>query len=271
MKAYVTLLSNERYLKGVLALNQSLIENSCQYPLYCMLSKDADKSLEDSLDKYGIKYIRFMSDTLNSEATNEGRLFYTHWSFTFDKLHVWGLTQFEKIVFLDSDMIVLDNLDNLFDAPPFSAVVSGGKYCGWTTFNSGLMVVKPDKQVETDLVKLAPEVIKKFRDKEQNVGDQDVLHAYLLDWEYDSSLALDEGYNIFADFLHHYIRRFGYSWRQGKNKKIRVIHFIGHTKPWTRKSLREKLWICKISLTNPYYALAYIKFFGFLKRALGKA
>ena len=34
-----------------------------------------------------------------------------HWGYTFDKIHLFGLHEFSKLVDVDSDMIVLANMD----------------------------------------------------------------------------------------------------------------------------------------------------------------
>ena len=34
-----------------------------------------------------------------------------HWGYTFDKIHLFGLHEFSKLVYVDSDMIVRANMD----------------------------------------------------------------------------------------------------------------------------------------------------------------
>ncbi len=93
----------------------------------------------------------------------------------------------------------------------------------------------------------------------QLVGDQDVIHEYLPDWKDETHLHLDEGYNMFADYLTWYIRNKGYT-INGKGKPIYVIHFIGKLKPWMRPNVRKLLWLLRMCLCNPYYAWAYWTF-----------
>lgn len=266
MKAYLTLLSNRRYLEGVLALKQSLKEVDSRYPLVCMLSESVGSDLEEYLVRHGVKCVRYVGRDLNGDINKPG-VSYAHWSFTFDKLHVWGLTQFEKIVFLDSDMVVLRNLDHLFDKPAFSASVAGAGMFGWTKLNSGLMVIAPDKKIEKELISLASSVIDDFRNRGVSVGDQDVIQAYCPWWEERKELLLEEGYNMVADWLDTYIRKLGYSFDDAKGKPIKVVHFIGHTKPWTPKTMREKIWVVKTSIRNPYFLKSYIKFYKLLRKA----
>lgn len=259
MKAYVTLLSTPNYLDGVLVLALSLKEAGCHYPLYCMLSPDIDSKVEDTLQSLGIRCRRLVSPAVMELPDSSGYDF-PHWSHTFDKLLVWGLMEFEKVVFIDSDMLVLRNLDHLFDCDAFSAVSAGRSYPGnghWSTLNSGLMVLVPDKDVEAGLIMMARKVIERAKASDSSVGDQDVIHEYIPGWPQRHDLHLDEGYNVFADFLTWYVRHLGYSPDNGSGKPIYVIHFIGKLKPWMRPGLKEFAWLLLMCIRNPYYFRAY--------------
>lgn len=260
MKAYITLLSNYRYFLGVVGLYRSLHSVKSKYPLYCMLSEGIDLGIKSQLECIGIRCI-LLSTKILSEGENirVNQDSYTHWLYTFDKLRIWGLTQFDKLVFLDSDMMIRENIDSLFDMPSFSASVAGGKMHGWTKLNSGLIVVKPDREVEKQMIEIVPMVLEESIRRNVPVGDQDVIQRYCHDWEKKADLHLDESYNIVADWIITYICKYGFSWNNGE-KKIKVVHFIGRTKPWTAKTLREKIWILKTSICNPYYFIAYRQF-----------
>ena len=266
MRAFVTLLSNEAYLQGVIALKRALTAVGTRYPFYCVLSMSVDENLQRIIETEGIPCIR-LSQASVEELNQDGEQF-SHWSFTFDKLQIWGLTQFERIIFLDSDMLILRNIDELFDCPPFSAVPAGYSSClreDWLYLNSGLMVIKPDVMVEEEMLSLAPGVIKEFREKGLSVGDQDVIKRYCIGWNKQTELHLDEGYNLFADYLTYYIKKWGYSWSGGNGKPISVVHFIGKKKPWMKKNLRNWLWIIKTTISNPYYLKAYMKYLSYLR------
>ena len=121
MRAYVTLLSSKSYLQGVVVLNRSLVASGSRYPFYCVLSVSIDEETEQILRKEGIRCIRLLHSAVTGNINPLGQGF-SHWNYTFDKLLIWGLTQFEKIVFLDCDMLVVRNIDGLFEHDPFSAV-----------------------------------------------------------------------------------------------------------------------------------------------------
>lgn len=266
MKAYITVLSNDNYLDGVIVLAKSLSAVRARYPLYCLTSSAVSGNTKQKLYKNGIKVIELECQTLSKEVNGKGEEF-SHWNYTFDKLQVWGLTEFEKIVFLDSDMLILRNIDSLFDKPTFTAVCAGKSYPGheeWRDLNSGLMVIVPDKTVKKSLLRLVDSVVNEFRNIGKSVGDQDVIHRLIPEWSSSVSLHLDEGYNIFADYLSYYIRRNGYIINGNSGKPIYVIHFIGRNKPWMKKNIRNWIWFIKMCLVNPYYYWAYKKYRSFL-------
>lgn len=267
MKTFVTLLSDIKYFDGVVVLKRSLQAVKSQYPLYCVISADVDEDLEKRLHAEEIKTIR-LANKINPPNRISSSFCYAHWNKTFDKLQIWGLVQFEKIVFLDSDLLILNNIDELFEHKPFSGVCAGKSYPGnedWKGINSGVMVIKPDVKVEQELIELIPTVAQEYRKINQLMGDQDVLQWYLTEqWDKTPSLQLDEGYNIFADFLNYYIKDLGYSWNNKKDKIIYAVHFIGKTKPWMRLSLREQYWLLKKLIWNPYYLVARRKFRSYL-------
>lgn len=269
MRAYVTLLSNERYYPGVVALNRMLQAVVSKYPLYCVLSANVDRNIEERLLAEGIACVRLKShiEAVNVIA-NEHR--YSHWNNTFDKLQIWGLTQFEKIVFLDSDLLVLSNIDELFDHEPFSGVCAGKSWPGnedWRGINSGVMVVRPDFDVMQKLISIVPSVAEKCKRENRLMGDQDVLQYYLTEkWDETPSLQLEEGYNVFADFLDYYIKKLGYSCDGKGERNIYIVHFIGRTKPWMKLSMREYFWLLQKRLWNPYYIIMRRKFRKYLPK-----
>ena len=35
----------------------------------------------------------------------------------YTKLHIWDMTEYDKVVYIDADVLVLENVDELFDRP----------------------------------------------------------------------------------------------------------------------------------------------------------
>lgn len=258
MRAYITLLSNDRYLQGVLGLKKALDKLKAKYPLICAISVAVPKECEEILILNEIQCIRFSESALKRDLSSVGS--FAHWDFTFDKLKIWELEQYETLVFLDSDMLILRNLDHLFEMKPFTSVCAGKSIPGhehYKGLNSGLIVIKPNKKIAADLCNMANDITSKRTDRSLFIGDQDILHAYLPHWDNDKTLQLDESYNIFADNLKYYVDNLGYSLNPESSKPLRVIHFIGRTKPWMKHSLKGYLWLIRMCITDKYYLEAY--------------
>ena len=231
--AYVTVLSTDNYLPGVMALHESLIRTKVRYPLVVLCGRAVSPAAKDDLSWLGIDVITVSQDIEIDRDIADRNLSgnQAHWSFTFNKLLIFDLCQFEKIVYLDSDMIILANLDHLFDRPHMSASVAGASLPGnedWADLNSGLMVIVPSADILPRLLSK----VKAAADRRGGaaLGDQDVLHEADPDWRHKPELRLDESYNLFTPHLDHYVRKLGYRWRGGK--PMHVLHYIGPTKPW---------------------------------------
>lgn len=266
MRAYVTLLSNARYLQGVIGLNRALKETKANYPLICALSAGVPELCKNFLTKNGINCISFDKPALQKPLLSEGH--FAHWDYTFDKLKIWEFEQYDTLVFLDSDMLVLKNLDHLFEMKNFTSVCAGKSVPGhehYKGLNSGLIVIKPDMKIANELCHLANEITSQRTDKSQFIGDQDILHVYFPDWDEDKSLQLDEAYNVFADCLKFYVNRAGYSLNPESSNPLYVIHFIGRTKPWMRRSIKGYLWLIRMCLKDRHYMKAYRQYKKLLK------
>ena len=258
MRAYITLLSNDHYLKGAVGLKRALNRVKARYPLVCALATGVSEHCKFELTKNGIECISFDKSALEKPLFSEGS--FAHWDFTFDKLKIWELEQYETLVFLDSDMLILKNLDHLFEMKPFTSVCAGKSIPGhehYKGLNSGLIVIKPNKKIAADLCNMANDITSKRTDRSLFIGDQDILHAYLPHWDNDKTLQLDESYNIFADNLKYYVDNLGYSLNPESSKPLRVIHFIGRTKPWMKHSLKGYLWLIRMCITDKYYLETY--------------
>ena len=117
--AYVTLfMNNPKYIYGSLVMGYSLKLTNTKYDLVCMVTDD----LYDEYAKYlslvydrviRISYIKFEKYKLTSKKHKEIYNNWYHMSYT--KWECLKLIEYEKICFLDSDLIILKNIDHLFN------------------------------------------------------------------------------------------------------------------------------------------------------------
>lgn len=232
--SYITLLNNDDYLIGVLCLNESLKRVHSKYPLNVVITEEVSQRSRQILDNNNIKTIQIRKIEIPEvikEKNSQG--IFSHWNSTFDKLRIFELVQFDKIVMLDSDMYVRKNIDDLFARENLSAVIDRKEpnvieECKRLT--SGIVVIKPQLGIIRKFLDIMIEIIPRLN----SMGDQDVLQQYDENWAEKEELHLDVIYNTFFIYLDYYIRFGNYDLDD-----IAVIHFIFKQKPWNLK--REKI------------------------------
>ncbi|KAL7949477.1 hypothetical protein V8C42DRAFT_341434 [Trichoderma barbatum] len=111
---WTTLITNLDYLPGLLTLNHSLRAAKSKYPLVALYTDTFPQAGHDALNARGIpsQRIDYILPTNGKDYSNDPR-FYDCWS----KLVPFSLTQYSRIVQLDSDMLVLRNMDELMTLP----------------------------------------------------------------------------------------------------------------------------------------------------------
>ncbi|MDB5890091.1 MAG: hypothetical protein JWP47_922 [Polaromonas sp.] len=243
MKAYITLLSTLSYLPGVIGLARSLHDAGAAYPLRVALSAGMPSRMEADLRQHGLHSLRLPDIALFPQLpAQKGH----HWTHTFDKLHLLGLAEFEKLVYLDSDMMVMGNIDELFDKPHMSAVAAGRLvHSDWTGLNSGLMVIEPEASLPEKVGKLIQPALERARQAGRTeIGDQDLLNEFYASWPAQPALHLDDGYNVFHYHADTYIDRHKYVLKYPQHKtdltggkQIKVVHFVGRHKPWMARAV----------------------------------
>ncbi len=214
--AYVTLATPE-FLPGILALRNTLKRHTL-LPLVVMCQ---DLRLTDrrELIRLGMGVIAVESiknPYLARRAEDADR--FEH---TYTKLRAFGLTQFERIVFIDADCLVFRPIDDLFKKTGFWAAPDYGIDLVRTRFNSGVMVIEPKQATFDDMMKRVPNLVS------VDNSDQGFLNRYFSGrWQ-----PLDYTYNTLKRILVHHKRLW-------VPEHIKVLHMVGK-KPWFRGKQRE--------------------------------
>ena len=221
-RSYVTVISTDDYLPGVLALAKN-IRDTCRYPLLVITSNDLSKATYEKLKKHDIKFIQKEDINISTELlrATQNNAWFSHWANSFLKLRIFDLTDYDKIVFIDCDMMLLESVDEVFEAPDMSATIGGQSYPGnehLVDLNSGFIVIIPREGLSEQIAALIPEVA----EKKVVFGDQDVIQAYFTDWQKHSELLLPGGYNVWFSHYQFYL----------EHEFVKVVHFIGRKKPW---------------------------------------
>jgi alpha-N-acetylglucosamine transferase len=254
MKRYITLCNSEKYLKGTLVMYESLNATGTNIPLVVFCPKKTPENVRQILRNYAgisvhnsckLEILESEEDiVLPKEITENNK--WLRWNGTFDKLLIFGLSQYEKLVFIDSDMLVEKNLDHLFEHPHMSACFDG--HYDKTNLNSGLMVVEPtaNKAETTRIISFISSVIHYTQ-----FGDQDIIRLAFPEWKTNAELHLSEQYNLFFENAARKKKESDYDLSDDAENPIYIIHFIGYDKPWyTGKKFKWKIynWVWKTKM-----------------------
>jgi hypothetical protein len=89
----------------------------------------------------------------NDPTNGGGRAF---WASAFDKLHVFNMTGYKKILWMDADTLVLQNVDHLLKKPAFTAGLTYNccNAAGPASISGGLWVVEPSVAIGSAMWKL---------------------------------------------------------------------------------------------------------------------
>jgi glycogenin glucosyltransferase len=248
MKTYLTVLTTDDYAVGAVALWGCLRKTRPQYSLVVALTKQVSDSWERALQRAGLATLRIDQ---HLQRPRDSERAFSHWDNTFGKLLMFELVQFEKIVYLDADMLVLRNLDHLFDRPHMSAAVPDKLMPGhesWVQLCSALMVIEPQAGLANAIMQHVSAVEARMK----SFSDQDLLHEHFPDWPSHPELELNQGYGMFPDSIDRYVNKLGYNlnFAAPDERTIAVVHFVGSRKPWAW-SEAERAWrYAKYALTG---------------------
>ena len=133
----------------------------------------------------------------------------------FAKLRLWEMTEYDCVVFIDADAVMLQNCDRLFEYPEFSAAPNVYEtVADFHRLNSGVFVAKPDKGTfEAMMAELDQP------DKFWRRTDQTFLEHYFPDWH---------GLPVFYNMLQYVWFNMPELWNW---EHIKILHYQ-YEKPW---------------------------------------
>ncbi|XP_043681896.1 mucin-5AC isoform X3 [Vespula pensylvanica] len=216
--AWVTLATNDAYSLGALVLAHSLRRVGTKYELAVLVTPGVTNMMREKLAAV-FSLVQEVNVLDSKDEANLALLARPELGITFTKLHCWRLTQYEKCVFVDADTLVVRNCDELFEREELSAAPD----VGWPDcFNSGVFVFRPSQQTFASITSFAASK------GSFDGGDQGLLNMYFNDWaRKDISKHLPFIYNMCSTAAYSYLPAF-----KQFGDDVRIIHFIGITKPW---------------------------------------
>lgn len=254
-RAYVTFLAGDGdYVKGVVGLVKGLRKSGSPYPLVVAVLPDVPLSHRNLLESQGC-IVKEIEPVYPPE--NQTQFAMAYYVINYSKLRIWEFVEYNKMVYLDADIQVFGNIDELFDLPDdrFHAVMDcfcektwshtvqyGIGYCQqrpgrltWPVekmgpppslyFNAGMFVFQPSFATCHSLL----EAVKV--PEPTPFAEQDFLNMYFR--EIYSPIPLV--YNLVLAML----------WRHPENvrlEKVKVVHYCAAgAKPWRYTGKEENM------------------------------
>eukprot|EP00397_Hematodinium_sp_SG-2012_P033089 GEMP01035304.1.p1 GENE.GEMP01035304.1~~GEMP01035304.1.p1 ORF type:complete len:479 (+),score=57.83 GEMP01035304.1:336-1772(+) len=224
-EAYITLLYGTEFILPARVLGKSLDNSNTNRQKWVIVTRDVSLHSINQLrrDCWQVMVI----DEIKNPFPNAPKRF----DKVLTKLSIWNLEEFKKVVYLDADVLVAQNIDELFDCKLFCASVRHSD-----RFNTGVMVLAPSKVTYDDMLTQLPNAVS------YTGADQGFLNVYYKDLHTAPELGysgpgvtdnhplqrLSSVYN--ADEGMYYFR--GSTWLFGPGE-IKLFHYtFGPVRPW---------------------------------------
>lgn len=233
-KVFVTLVTNEDYVLGALALARSIRLSNPDHKLVVMATR-TDVDLE-SLEREGcvVRSVDRIPVSAEFEKRHARSALHAAAPYTkgakpqfhepldnFCKLRLWEYEEFDRVVFLDADTIVVRDITKLFNFPEFAAAPNLYETLNdMHRLNSGVFVAEPSKRKFEEMVETL-DVPGKFWRR----TDQTFLEAFFPDWH---------GLPYVFNALQYIYFNLPDLWRW---ESIRVVHYQ-YEKPWEKSHAR---------------------------------
>jgi lipopolysaccharide biosynthesis glycosyltransferase len=248
-KVAICFCANKKYIEGLTTAIYSLRKNSKNIPTIILFSdeieelpKGVDKLIKIDVDDF--RYIELFPYLLPDGLKWNKSIFY--------KLSIFNVQGYDRIVYIDSDMLIVKDISDLWDLNKYN------EYDFYSTWSEPCRVVFPDSyknhycsalmvinknfsnvQVYKKLIEMA--VLQKTYDG----SDQGVINYYLRKKSVPCGL-INQSYNV------HAFKNGSYKYKESE-KPAKVLHFPvgpGHFKSWYDRIYHD---IFKKEYSDLYY------------------
>ena len=228
--AIVTLVTKPPYVKGAVALAESLRRWS--HPaLVALVTPEVDALRPTLAHFYELVDVEHLSclglqGTEVRDAVAE-EYFRFRFASACTKLHIFNLTRFRAVLYLDADMIVLRSPAPILERARWLTeerpLAAGPEVIAPSLFNAGAMLVRPSAaRFEAFLGALADS-------PSYDGADQGFLNHVFSDWyEWDAVYRLPQAYNV----AQHVGMADAHSLAHIETDGVAIFHFVGGDKPW---------------------------------------
>ena len=241
--AFATFFGSDDFLPAIQVLLYTLGQTAPAYPLVmCVLDGSVSDAALSTALRTAPEFLKVRIRRWAPVPPPKGSAHAPRWGVNWSKLRLWQLTEYERVLYIDADTMVLQNLDDVFDAVPlpspvmrtasargplpadvtpmsvFAGTPDWGKWTrpGSTKMNAGVFLFTPSAATFAALLNASVDVAA-YRSLE---AEQGLLNAFFGDAHCCLSHTLNAQKTLSAlypDLL--------------DMAAVRVLHFTG-AKPW---------------------------------------
>lgn len=165
----------------------------------------------------------------------------------FSKIEFFNLTQYDKVIGLDNDVFLRQNIAHWFNYPAPAATQARGTI----EWNSGAMVIEPNEEIYNTLLKYIPKTKVWNSQQDEGVdgfntghGHQGFLSSFFLSDVTEHTIhTMSYGASVLSSDLKR-VRNNDYFWKY-RNKAIETVHFTTE-KPWKGKTGPRHPILCRL-------------------------
>lgn len=148
---WTTLLATDDYVWGVIGLHYSLQRVGTDYPFIVIATDNLKQETFDILIKAGIEYRIFPYKSFVCGFD------YDHYNCTINKFYAWDFIEYDKVGFIDADVLINTNIDFFFRYQAFCSmkyyypqINKADRVAGIYSF---IFILEPDKELEQRIFK----------------------------------------------------------------------------------------------------------------------
>jgi alpha-N-acetylglucosamine transferase len=157
----------------------------------------------------------------------------------FSKIEFFNLTQYDKVIGLDNDVFLRQNIAQWFDYPAPAATQARGTI----EWNSGAMVIEPNEEIYNTLLKYIPKfgIANKMKELMASIL---VTATKVFSRHTEHTIhTMSYGASVLSSDLKR-VRNNDYFWKY-RNKAIETVHFTTE-KPWKGKTGPRHPILCRL-------------------------
>lgn len=234
--AYISYTCSDSFVPGVIALYNSLRESNCNNDFLVMVTDDVSAEARQTLSSKNLQVVEVDKVYYNGKYKDKILDRYgkkdESWKM-FTKLNIWKQTNYNKLIYLDADTIVLNNIDELFDVDELGAVLGGSQGLNYIGIEAGVLVINPNLDTYNRLVEALESDVYDIK-----MSDQSFLNDYFT--RIESINHIPEVYNRLYK-------------RNSNPTGAKVFHFNSN-KPWISPETLSKSCV---NLWNYFYEKNY--------------